>query len=119
MALEHYQQGAIFDNLNLPHLPYFHARGWPARAMPSLTAEFLCPILALPLSVSSLFAICCPDRSQPAPPLPSAGSKWLLYVNPLISKAKMGSFGQIWAQPQTPNDAQFCTILPNRAQLGP
>src|ERR1022692_4877253 len=25
----------------------------------------------------------------------------------------MGSFGQIWAQPQTPNDAQFCPIVHN------
>jgi hypothetical protein len=77
-----------FDNLNLPHLPYFHARGWPARAMPSLTAEFLCPILALPLSVSSLFAYCSPSVARTGrnrlPPLPSAGFKWLLYVNPLI-----------------------------------
>src|ERR1022692_5188798 len=62
--LKHYQPGAIFDNLNLPHLPYFHARGWPARAMPSLTAEFLCPILALPLSVSSLFAYCSPSVAR-------------------------------------------------------
>src|ERR1019366_3160290 len=34
-------------------------------------------------------------------------------------KAKMALFGQIWAQRQTHNGAQSCTIPPNRAQPGP
>src|ERR1019366_7095986 len=34
-------------------------------------------------------------------------------------KAKLALFGQIWAQRQTHNGAQFCTIPPNRAQPGP
>jgi hypothetical protein len=88
MAFEHYQPGAIFDNLNLPHLPYFHARGWPARAMPSLTAEFLCPILALPLSVSSLFSYCSPSAARTGrnrlPHCHRPDLSGCCYVNPLI-----------------------------------
>src|ERR1039458_1744112 len=63
-------------------------------------------------------------NAPPAPvatgstPLPPADFRWLLYVNSLILKTKMGLFGQNWVQRQTHNSAQFCTILPNRAQPG-
>jgi hypothetical protein len=88
MALKHYQPGAIFDNLNLPHLPYFHARGWHARAMPSLTAEFLCPIL----DYRSPFLACSPIVRHLLPGPVATGCphchrpdlSGCCYVNPLI-----------------------------------
>jgi len=76
------------------------------------------PMIALPPAVLSPVR---PVRnSQPgliatgSAPLASAGFKRLSYVNSLISNAKMGSFGQIWAPRQTHSR---CTILHNPAQL--
>jgi hypothetical protein len=78
-------------------------------------------IIAPPPSVSSFVR---PIRNPlPGPvatgsaPRPPAGFNWLLYVNYLIVKDKLALFGQIWAQRQTHNGAQFCTIPPSRAQL--
>jgi hypothetical protein len=48
---------------------------------------------------------------------PSVEFKELLYSNSLILKNKLALFGQNRAPRHTHNDAQFCTIPPNRAQL--
>jgi hypothetical protein len=54
---------------------------------------------------------------RPCPP-PAAGFKRLLYVNSLILKVQMASFGQNCAPRQLHNSAQIRLIVHNCAQTG-